>query len=123
MKELALIVEDDFDLGTIFAEALKMSGFETEVITDGQVALDRMDEIVPFVVILDLHLPSVSGSEILQHIRRESRLKNTHVVVTTADPRMADTLRQDATFVLDKPVSYQQLKLLTTRLREQYKPL
>ena len=36
MKELALIVEDDFDIGTIFAEALKMSGYETEIISDGQ---------------------------------------------------------------------------------------
>lgn len=118
MKELALIVEDDFDLGTIFAEALKMSGFDTEVITDGQVALNRMEEVVPFVVILDLHLPTVSGAEILHYIKHDTRLQDTHVVVATADPRMADTLRSDATFVLDKPVSYQQLKLLTTRLRE-----
>lgn len=119
MKELALIVEDDFDIGTIFAEALKMSGYETEVISDGQVAINRLSEIVPYVVILDLHLPSVSGAEILRYIRQDDRLKDIRVVVATADPRMADTLRQEANFVLDKPVSYQQLKLLTTRLREQ----
>ena len=116
MKELALIIEDDPDIGIIFAEALNMSGFDTEVITDGQVALDRLQEIEPGVVILDLHLPTISGDEILRHIRQSNRLKNVRVVVATADPRMADSLRQEATLVLDKPVSYQQMKLLTTRL-------
>jgi two-component system, OmpR family, phosphate regulon response regulator PhoB len=116
MKELALIVEDDFDIGIIFAEALKMSGFDTEIITDGQAALDRLQEIRPDVVVLDLHLPNVSGAEILRYIRQTEHLKNMRVVVATADPRMADSIRQEATLVLDKPVSFQQLKLLTTRL-------
>lgn len=116
MKELALIIEDDLDIGIIFAEALKMSGFDTEVIADGQAALDRLQEIVPDVIILDLHLPTISGSEILHYIRQTDRLKDIRVVVATADPRMADIIRQEATLVLDKPVSFQQMKLLTTRL-------
>ena len=118
MKELALIIEDDFDIGIIFAEALNMSGFDAEVITDGQVALNRLQEIKPDIVILDLHLPTISGAEILHYIRRSERLKNIRVVVATADPRMADSIRQEATLVLDKPVSYQQMKLFTTRLHE-----
>ena len=116
MKEFALIIEDDFDIGTIFAEALIMSGFKAEVIADGLVAMNRLHEVEPDVVILDLHLPNISGAEILHYIRQTERLKNTRVVVATADPRMADSIRPNATLVLDKPVTYQQLKLLTTRL-------
>jgi DNA-binding response OmpR family regulator len=114
---MALIVEDDEDIGAIFAAALQQAGFTTEVITDGGVAMNRLAELTPGVVLLDLHLPTVSGPDILRYIRSEERMAQTRVVIATADPHMADLLRNQVTLVLDKPVSFVQLRVLSTRLR------
>ncbi len=114
---LALIIEDDPKLATIFAQALKMAEFKTEIVSDGQAARERLKETVPSVVVLDLHLPHVSGKELLQDIRANEKLVNTRVMLATADPLMAETLRMDADLVLLKPISFSQLRDLAKRLR------
>ncbi len=114
---LAFVVEDDPDLSVIFAQALQAAGFETEVIRDGQVALTRLAQVQPVVVVLDLHLPHISGDAILRHIRTDARLTQTRVIVATADPVMADTLQTEADLVLIKPISFSQLRDLAVRLR------
>jgi CheY-like chemotaxis protein len=115
-KPLALIVEDDEDLSIIFSEALNAAGFQTETIRNGQLALDRLHVVIPEVVSLDMHLPGVSGLDILKFIRSEKRLALTNVVVTTADAVMAEHVRDTADFVLIKPITFGQLRDLTARL-------
>ncbi len=117
MNPLALIIEDDEDMGMIFAAAMRKAGYESEVIADGQSAMNRLAESAPDIVVLDLHLPKISGPEILKYIRGDERLQQTKVIITTADPHLADTLRKDVSFVLDKPVSFKQLSILSERLR------
>jgi CheY-like chemotaxis protein len=116
-KPLALIIEDDKDLARIFSEALLQAAFETEIIRDGQAALERLAEVTPMVVVLDLHLPRVSGEEILRQIRSDERLAETRVMIATADSQMAQNLRDDADVVLLKPVSFEQLYFLAGRMR------
>ena len=116
-NSLALIIEDNEDLGIIFEGALQEAGFETEAISDGQTALDRLSEITPVVVVLDLHLPHVSGNDILHQIRADERLADTRVILATADPMMAESLRSKANLVLLKPISFNQLSELAKRLR------
>lgn len=115
-KRLALIVEDDADLSTIFSEALKAAGFETEVALAGDTALARLAVTTPNVVVLDLHLPRVTGMDILHQIRADPRLTGTRVIVATAHPRMADSLRDEADLVLLKPISFSQLRDLAAIL-------
>jgi DNA-binding response OmpR family regulator len=111
-----MVVEDDEDLSSIFCEALNAAGFETEIIRNGRLAIERLNEITPDVVILDMHLPLVPGAEILKFIRAEKRLAFTNVVVTTADALMGEQVREAADFVLIKPISFGQLRDLTARL-------
>jgi DNA-binding response OmpR family regulator len=116
-KPLALIVEDDYDLATIFDEALKAADFKTEVIRTGNAAMERLAAVSPAVVVLDLHLPQVAGTDILDQIRADERLTQTRVIVTTADVRLAETLHEKADLVLVKPISFSQLRDLAKRLR------
>lgn len=112
----ALVVEDEPDLATIFSEALKAGGFETEIIYDGAVAVQRLKEVVPMVVVLDLNLPHVTGVDILAQIRADDRLEKTQVLVATADAAMAEMLGDGADLVLLKPISFMQLRLMAERL-------
>jgi DNA-binding response OmpR family regulator len=115
-KPLSLIIEDDEDLSDIFREALDAAGYQTEIINNGQVALNRLANVTPHVVVLDMHLPQVAGTDILKYIRSEKRMSFTNVVVTTADAIMGEQMRDLADFVLIKPISFGQLRDLTARL-------
>lgn len=116
MKPLALVIEDDPNLSQIFSLTLK-EDFETETYTDGNAALERLSQIVPRLLILDLNLPGVPGNEILAHIRADERLKGVTVMLATADHRQADTLQDQADFVLLKPVSPIQLRQIAARVK------
>jgi CheY-like chemotaxis protein len=119
MSELALIIEDDEDLANIFAEALRGVGFEVEHVADGQVAKERLKSgTAPYLILLDMHLPYVSGADLLTNIiRKDERLANTIVIITTADARMGEAYTEQADFVMIKPISFVQLRDLTNRLK------
>jgi DNA-binding response OmpR family regulator len=118
---LALIIEDDEDLSFIFAEAMRVAGFEPENIRDGQLAMRRLAEVNPALIILDLHLPHVAGTDILKQIRETEHLKNVRVVVATADARLAEQTDRQADFVLIKPISFSLLRDLAIRLSNSQK--
>jgi two-component system cell cycle response regulator DivK len=120
---LAFVIEDDEAHAELFSEALQKAEFEVEVFRDGQAALSRLADATPALVVLDLHLPHVSGSDILNYIRGDSRLAKIRVVLATADPQMADMVRKKADLVLIKPISYFQLRELVTRLRPSAPPV
>ena len=118
MSELALIIEDDEDLANIFAEALRGVGFEVEHVADGKIAQERLKSgSAPFLVLLDMHLPHVSGGQLLTQIKQDERFANTMVIITTADARMGEAYVNQADFVLIKPISFVQLRDLTSRLK------
>ena len=114
---LALVIEDDPEQQKIFAKAVEMAGYTVERIGDGQEALQYLDNATPKLIILDLHLPRVSGDEILRRIRADERLANVNVILATADPLLADTLHDESDLILLKPISFIQLRDLATRLR------
>lgn len=116
-KPLAYIVEDNKDSVTIFRGALELADYEVDVAYDGAVAQERLTEIVPDLIILDLHIPNVSGDKVLQQIRADERLKDTRVFLATADANMAAQLRDQAELVLLKPIGFTQLKELAQRFR------
>ena len=116
-KPHALIIKDEEMLATIFEQALSMAEYETEVVRDGREAMTRLDnDPVPNVITLDLHLPFVSGEDILYHIRASERLAKTKVIIATADARMGDFLDKKADLVLIKPIRFSQLRDLASRL-------
>lgn len=114
----ALIVEDDEDLAVIFSSALGEAGFTTEVILSGDAAMQRLAETQPAMLVLDMQLPGVSGMDILKYVRQDERLAGTIVILATANPLMADMVRQQADLVLIKPISYAQLRDLSARLKK-----
>jgi DNA-binding response OmpR family regulator len=115
-SQFALIVEDEIDLAIIFSRALQEAGFETQIVRAGDTALMWLDSTTPEVVVLDLHLPRVSGEDILGRIRADDRLAHTQVIIASADPRMAEELQDRADLVLLKPIGFSQLRDLAARL-------
>src|SRR5688572_16117384 len=108
-RPLALVIEDEEDLASIFSRVLDMGNFRCQSVRDGYLALEQLALTLPDLVLLDLHLPHVSGIEILRRIRANERLMHTRVVVVTADLVKAETLVHLADAILVKPISINQL--------------
>jgi DNA-binding response OmpR family regulator len=114
---LALIIEDNEAVAEIFQRAIEGAKFETELITDGRTALDRLATITPALIILDIHLPYVSGAEVLRSICNNTRLAKTQVILATADQVKAESLRDNADFILVKPFGFIKLYELAKQVR------
>ncbi len=112
----ALVVEDNQEINALFTEALQESGFVTESVIDGQEAGLLLKEFTPQLILLDLHLPYISGAELLAKIRQNPRLKDAVVVVASADGTWSGLINEQADFVMNKPVSYMQLRDLGVRI-------
>ncbi|HYH02664.1 MAG TPA: hypothetical protein VEC37_06150, partial [Bacillota bacterium] len=80
-KPIAFVIEDDQNLALAFAEAVRGADYEVEVIHDGAIAKVRLAEVLPSLVILDLHIPNVSRTDLLTFIKSDQRFINTRVIV------------------------------------------
>lgn len=86
----ALLVEDTADLGAAISARLRDQGHAVEWLTDGQLASERVQEDAFDLIILDLMLPSMPGSEVLKHLRC-LRIR-TPVLVITARAEVGDKI-------------------------------
>ena len=114
-KPIALVIEDNKDLNAIFSSALEHAGYVITPVYDGATAQQLLSEMVPAMILLDLHMPQVSGDIVLKSIRSDPRLQQARVIIVTADPRFADSLQFQAELVLLKPISFSQLSQLASR--------
>lgn len=118
LPHLAISIEDEIPLCSIYAKALERAGFRTLEYYDGQVAMDALGalEEPPSLVVLDLNLPNLPGREILRFIRAEPRFSGTHVFLATSDsPDVTSELEENSDLVLFKPISFSQLRDLASR--------
>jgi DNA-binding response OmpR family regulator len=108
-----VIVEDEQELGRLIAHALRDDGHTTEVIRDGQIALERLtgpNAATPDLIILDLMLPRVDGLTICRRVRQTRIVP---IVMLTAKSTELDKvlgLELGADDYLTKPVSFRELQ-------------
>ncbi|MCF8589639.1 response regulator transcription factor [Gordonia sp. HY285] len=104
-----LIVEDEESLADPLAFLLRKEGFEASIVNDGTQALPAFDRINPDIVLLDLMLPGVSGTDICKSIRAKS---TTPVIMVTARDSEIDKvvgLELGADDYVTKPYSAREL--------------
>jgi diguanylate cyclase (GGDEF)-like protein len=116
-KPFVLIVEDERDIAALFRHLMDMAGYRTEIAANGTLALERLSNVQPDMVLLDLSLPRTSGDVVLQQMRADERLREIPVIVITAHYELAKELVVEPDLLLLKPVSSQQLIALVDRLR------
>jgi two-component system response regulator len=122
-KKIILLVEDNPDDVDLTLRAFKKSRITNEVVVarDGVQALEYLTstgmyagntiEDLPQVVLLDLHLPKVSGLEVLRAMRADPRTKLLPVVVLTSSGEENDIVESyelGANSYIRKPVDFEQ---------------
>lgn len=78
-----LIVDDDFSFSFLVAEALLQQGFEVEEIDNGIECVERVEEIAPDLIILDVLMPIQDGYETCKAIRHLANFKLTPILMMT----------------------------------------
>ena len=113
-----LVVEDEHDIATLIKHALERGGdAQVEIAGSGDTALRAAAEFPPDLVILDLNLPVLSGTEVCRILRARPATATTPILMLTARTSEADRvagLDLGADDYVSKPFS---LRELSARVR------
>ena len=84
MTKRVLVVEDN-DLNLkLFCDLLKAHGFDAEAVRDAREALPRAHATRPDLIIMDIHMPHISGLDLIGMIRSDAALRATPIMAVTA---------------------------------------
>lgn len=112
MAKRVLIVEDDL-LNRMFYEAvLSQRGYELLLVDDGASVLEAVESFAPDLITMDIHLPHVSGRELIHAIRQNPKTAHIPILAITAFAGKRDetNIRQaGASSYLAKPLSIERL--------------
>lgn len=85
MTPTILIVDDERDLVSTIQFSLEREGWRTRVAHDGRTALSTaMGDPIPDLILLDLMLPDMSGTDICRELRAADRTKDIPIIMVTA---------------------------------------
>lgn len=80
-----LIVEDDGDIREALAQILEDEGYAVASAPNGLVGLEKLREMHPSLVLLDLMMPVMNGWQFRQRQREDASVANIPVVIISAD--------------------------------------
>lgn len=119
-----LIVDDEKDITNLIEMTLKTNGFKfIEKAHDGLIALDKIKNLKPDLILLDLMLPEVDGLTICAKVKNDSETKTIPIIMITAKNEESDIvmgLELGANDYITKPFS---AKILLARIRNQLRNL
>ncbi len=104
-----IVVADDAVLRGVLGVILSQSGYDVSLFPDAEQALARIRSQRPDVVILDLHLPRVSGLELVDDLASDPRTADVPVVAISGQRRMLDEIRSRVAAALCKPFDVDEL--------------
>jgi two-component system, OmpR family, phosphate regulon response regulator PhoB len=109
-----LVVEDEEDLAELLTYNLKVEGHEVQCAGTGAAATTLLRTFRPELVLLDLMLPDVLGTDIARFIKSDPELAKTHIIIASAKGQESDRilgLELGADDYVAKPFSVRELML------------
>ncbi len=82
-NKTVLIIDDDPFILDMYVLKFKQSGFHIEIARDGKEGLQKIKEMKPDVVLLDVVMPILDGFEVLQDLNKKNLLGETRVILLT----------------------------------------
>jgi CheY-like chemotaxis protein len=83
LPKTILIVDDTADFREIFSMKLSSAGYHIETAASGQEAVQKVKDVRPDLVLLDVKMPGMTGEEVLETIRRDPTTASTKIIFTT----------------------------------------
>ena len=83
-KKIILVVDDEPDILETISEILNLEGYTVFTARNGNECLEKLDDIIPDIILLDIMMPGLTTKEILDQIEQDERLKDTKIIFVTA---------------------------------------
>ena len=115
---VVVCVDDSQTIQQFVKLALESSGYDVLSLLDPTVALPKILEHQPVVILMDIEMPQMDGYELCQKLRQESRLREVPVIMLTGRDGIVDRLRArmvGCTAYLNKPFNPQELLALVQK--------
>ena len=90
MTDKILVVDDDVDSLKLIGLTLQRQGFEIVAANSGRQALDKASTDMPSLIILDVMMPDMDGTEVCRQLRADPALKNIPIIMFTAKAMVDD---------------------------------
>ena len=113
-RDLVMVVDDSVTVRKVTSRFLERHGFDVLVAKDGVDAIEKLQDAVPDLMLLDIEMPRMDGFEVATQVRNSPRLKDLPIIMITS--RTGEKHRQRAleigvTDYMGKP--YQESELLS----------
>ena len=87
MPKRILIVDDEPNILLSLEFLMKRAGYEVKTASDGDAALEALEEEPPNLILLDVNMPKRNGFEVCQLIRANPEWKDVRIIMLTAKGR------------------------------------
>jgi CheY-like chemotaxis protein len=81
---LVLVVDDVADGREIVSEYLKLGGYDLALAADGLEAVQKAQDLLPDVILMDVWLPKMDGLEATKRLRQDPRTRDIPIIALTA---------------------------------------
>lgn len=120
-----LIIEDDGELQQLLSIALNQDGYEVHYAFNGKEGYDKVLQLQPDLVVLDLMMPVLNGVEVIRLVTANTLVKDIPIVVMTAHGDRTEMLEssikaQGVRAYLRKPFEIPEFKSTVRRMLAQY---
>ena len=113
--ERILIVDDDIEICNVLNRFLSKKGYEVYTALNGLSAINKVKEVRPHIVLLDIRMPGVDGIEVLKEIKKVDPAVGVIMVTGVTDEEEArKTLELGAYDYMTKPIDFNYLETVLT---------
>jgi chemosensory pili system protein ChpA (sensor histidine kinase/response regulator) len=83
-QPLVMVVDDSITMRKVTSRVLEKHSIEVVTAQDGLDAIERLQERIPDLILLDIEMPRMDGYELAQHVRADARLRHVPIVMITS---------------------------------------
>ncbi len=104
MSKVALVVDDSMLIRYTVCRFLEQRGFTVESATNGEEALDVLTRVQPDLIVTDLQMPKMSGSELISALKSKPETAGVPIIIVARQDGRFDEAEKRANFVIYKDI-------------------
>ncbi|KAB2904121.1 MAG: response regulator [Anaerolineae bacterium] len=108
---IIFVLEDDQDLRNLYTRALKFKGYQVESAENAEKAIEllRSGQFIPDAAVLDMSMPGLPGSAVVDYIRTQSPMPDLPIIVISCDDAFKFSLSSSEVKFIPKPINLSDL--------------
>jgi len=111
MAKRILVIDDEPEFTEIMEEWLTYEGYEVDIAVNGLEGMEKVEQVKPDIILLDLQMPVMDGAEFYKIIKSNKNYYEIPIIIVTARTTAKDRVEVvGVDLFVTKPVSFEDLK-------------